>query len=145
MMLTRAWSHKLSAMAGLAAMLTILLWPAIPLRSLSVWFKTLTSLFPTNVFYPILAILIGSYVAFYVYDRKVAKCCLVRSAKTSSLSSIGGVLLGACPACIPVLGFFLPLSLTITLSYYSWIILLVSVALMSFSLWRAGAFSKVKI
>lgn len=139
----KVWTNKISAAVGLLVVAIVLLWPALPLRSLNVWFLTLTSKFPTNILYPIFALLIGSYAALYVYDRKVAKCCRVDATKASAASSILGILLGACPACIPALAFFLPLSLTIAIGYYSWIILLASIALILFSIWRAGGFQKL--
>jgi len=139
MVIIKAWKHRLSFSIGLIVILIVLLWPAIPLHSLNVWLQTLTSKFPTNVLYPIFAVLIGSYAALYTYDKKVARCCRVDT-KSSAIPSIFGVILGACPACIPAIAFFLPLSVTIAIGYYSWIILLASVALILFSLWRSGAF-----
>ena len=141
MPLFKAWTHKLSFSVGLLVIVIILLWPAIPLWSLDVWLQTLMSKFPTNILYPIFALLIGSYAALYTYDRKVAKCCRVSAA--TAAPSLLGIVLGACPACIPALAFFLPLSLTIAIGYYSWVILLASIALILFSIWRAGGFQKL--
>lgn len=142
MIIFKVWTHKLSASIGILVIGIVLLWPAIPLRSLDVWLQTLASKFPTNVLYPIFALLIGSYATLYTYDKKVAKCCRVDATKASAAPSILGILLGACPACIPALAFFLPLSVTIAIGYYSWIILLASIALILFSIWRAGGFQK---
>lgn len=139
MILFKVWMNKLSASIGLLTIAIVLLWPALPLRSLDIWWQTLISKFPTNTLYPIFAILVGSYAALYTYDKKVMKCCRVNATKTAA-PSVLGILLGACPACIPALAFFLPLSITITVSYYSWIILAASIGLILFSLWRAGAF-----
>lgn len=141
MVIFKVWTHKLSAFVGLLVIAIVLLWPALPLKSLDIWLQTLVSKFPTNVLYPIFAILVGSYAALYTYDREVAECCRVDASKTAA-PSVLGMLLGACPACIPVLAFFLPLSFTIAIGYYSWIILLASIILISFSLWRAGALQK---
>lgn len=142
MIIFKVWTHKLSAAVGVLVIGSVLLWPAIPLGSLDVWLQTLVSKFPTNVFYPTFALLIGSYAALYTYDKKVAKCCRVDATKASAAPSILGILLGACPACIPALAFFLPLSITIAIGYYSWLILLASIALILFSIWRAGGFQK---
>lgn len=139
----KIWTHKISATVGLLVIILVLLWPAFPLRSLDIWLQTLVSKFPTNVLYPIFAILMGSYAALYTYDRKVAKCCRVDATKATAAPSILGILLGACPACIPVLAFFLPLSITIAIGYYSWMILLASIGLILFSIWRAGGFQKI--
>lgn len=133
----KVWTHPLSATIGFVVMAVALLWPAVPLRGLDLWFATLTGKFPTNLLYPIYVLLVGSYAALYSYDKWVARCCQVSAAKTA-LPSLAGVLLGACPACIPVIAFFLPVSLTITLGYYSWIILAAAIALILFSIWRVG-------
>lgn len=138
----KVWTHKLSALIGIFTVGIVLFWPAIPLRSMNIWLQTLISKFPTNILYPFFALLIGSYAAMFIYDKKVARCCRVDATKASAAPSIFGILLGACPACIPALAFFLPLSVTIAIGYYSWIILLASIALILFSIWRAGGFQK---
>lgn len=142
MIIFKVWTHKLSTSIGILISGIVLLWPAIPLRSLDVWLQTLVSRFPINVLYPIFALLIGSYAALYIYDKKVAKSCRVEATKASVAPSLFGILLGVCPACIPTLAFFLPLSFTIAIGYYSWIILLVSIGLIFFSIWKAGGFQK---
>lgn len=143
MIILKVWTNRISATVGLLVVAIVLLWPALPLRSLDVWLLTLTSKFPTSILYPIFALLVGSYAALYVYDRKVMKCCRVDATKASAAPSIFGIILGACPACIPALAFFLPISVTIAIGYYSWIILLVSIVLILFSIWRAGGFQKL--
>lgn len=142
MVILKVWTNKVSATVGILVIAVVLLWPAIPLRSLDIWAQTLIQKFPTNVLYPIFALLMGSYIALCTYDKKVAKCCRVDATKASAAPSVLGVILGACPACIPTLAFFLPLSVTITIGYYSWIILLASITLILFSIWRAGGFQK---
>ena len=138
--IVKAWKYKKSRLYGLAVIAVTLLWPSIPLRSISAWFNTLINLFPTNILYPLLAVLSGSFTALYVYKKDKAKVCKVSKSGTSA--SIFGVLLGACPACIPALGFFLPLSLTVTLSYLSWIILLFSILILLFVISKQGGFKK---
>lgn len=138
----KAWTHKISATAGLMVLAATLLWPAVPLRSLDVWVQTLVAKFPTNVLYSIFALTIGTYVALFVYDRKVAKCCRVGASKTGAAASIFGILLGACPACIPLIAFFLPLSFTIAIGYYSWAILLGAILILLWSIWRIGGFQR---
>ncbi|HSH55476.1 MAG TPA: hypothetical protein VK983_01460 [Candidatus Limnocylindrales bacterium] len=143
MVILQAWKHRLSAAVGLLVLAVILLWPAIPLQSLEVWYLTLTTKWPTNILYPIFAIVLATQAALFIYDKKVAKCCRTSQTKTSAASSAFGVLLGACPACIPVIGFFLPLSATIFIGYYSWIILIIAIALVTYSIKRAGGFQTV--
>lgn len=142
MVIIKVWTHPFSLSVGLIVAAVALLWPAVPLRGLDIWLPTLVAKFPTNVLYPVFAVLVGSYAALFIYDRRVAKCCRVTTAKSGAAASFFGILLGACPVCIPVLAFFLPLSFTIVLGYYSWMILLGASILIFFSLWRSGAFQK---
>lgn len=138
MPLLKAWRHPLSAAVGLAAIAVVLLWPAIPLRSLPVWLQTLTSKFPTNVLYPLYALAVGSYAAVFTHDRKVAACCRVGARRSGIVPAFLGALLGACPACIPVVAAVLPLSVTTALGYYSWLILLTALLLTVGWLWWLG-------
>lgn len=106
MILLKAWSHKNSLIFGLIILAVVILWPSIPLRSIEVWLKTLIGTFPMNILYPLFAIAVASYGALYVYERKVLKCCNIRNTKITSISSVAGIILGACPSCIPLLAFF---------------------------------------
>lgn len=142
MIILEAWKHRLSLLTGLAVLAVVMLWPAIPLRGLDIWFLTLFTEFPTNILYPLFALAVATQAALFIYDKKVAKCCRVEQTKSSAASSFAGVLLGACPACIPVIGFFLPLSATIVIGYYSWIILIIAIALILYSIKRAGGFQR---
>lgn len=137
MKLIKAWTHWKSARWGIVIGLIALLWPAIPLKGLDVWMKTLSGLFPTNVLYPILVFLIASFATLHAYNRH-RKTCSMDSTATSA--SFVGVLFGACPACIPALAFFLPLSVTVTLSYYSWVFLVASVLILIFALYKMEGF-----
>lgn len=133
----------MSGMAGLVTFFVILLWPSITLRSLDTWLQTLVSLFPTNIFYPIMSFLTASFVAIYVYNKKVAACCPSKSAATCSSASAIGVFLGACPACIPALAFFLPLSATVFLSYLSGVFLIVAIVILLFSIHKMNGFKRL--
>ena len=144
MIILKAWTSKFSFISGLLVMAIVLLWPALSLGSLDIWLQTIGSKCSTKVLYPIFAFLAGSYAALYIYNRKVMKCCGINATKVSAAPALLGIFLGTCPACIPALAFFLPLSLSIAIGYYSWIILLVSIALILFSLWRAGGFQKYR-
>lgn len=142
-LILKVWRNKISASAGIVAIALTLLWPSVPLRSLDAWLKTLVNLFPTNFLYPILAILIGTFVAIYIYNKRVQSCCSINSTKTGTSASLIGVFLGACPACIPALAFFLPLSVTITLSYFSWAFLLGSIIVLTFAIYKINGFRKI--
>lgn len=139
----KAWTHPRSITVGLIVLAITLLWPVIPLRSLDVWLLTLTAKFPTNVLYPLYALVAGTYAALYTYDRTVARCCRVTPTARKTTPALLGMFLGACPACIPALAFFLPLSFTIAVGYYSWLILTASLILLLFAMWRVGGFQRV--
>lgn len=140
MLLIDAWKNKKSAIWGIVIALIVLFWPAIPLRGLDIWMKTLFGLFPTNVLYPILIFLIASFVALFIYNKECKTCNINNTTATSA--SLVGVLLGACPACIPALAFFLPLSVTVTLSYFSWAFLLASIIILTFVIYKMNGFRK---
>lgn len=142
MMILKAWMHKLSAGIGVVVIAIVMLWPALLLGSINIWLQTLFSKFPINILYPLFAAIAGTYTAMYVYDRKVLKCCRVKTGKVAASSSFFGILLGACPACIPAVGFFLPLSATIAISYYSWIFLSASIIILLLFIWKGGGFKK---
>lgn len=144
MIMLKALTNKVSLISGLLVTTIILLWPAVPLQSLTVWFQILVSKSPNNILYPLFAILVGCYIALYVYDRKVAKCCNTKNTKITSFSSFMGIFVGACPACIPFLAFFLPLPMLLVLQSYSWIILSIAILIIFFSIWRMGGLTKQK-
>ena len=140
----KIWQHKISAVAALLTAVAVFLWPSIPLLSVSQWLQFFYNYTPQNYFYLLLSALAGIYFGIYVYDRKVSRCCSIKSAKIGATSSVGGVLLGACPACIPALAFFLPLSVSIVLSRISLVFLLISIGIMIFAIYRMNGFKRFK-
>lgn len=138
----KIWRHKLPALAALATMAFIFLWPSIPLGSVAVWLRFFAYYTPQNYFYALMTVLSGVYVGIYVYNRKVAACCSIDSIKTGVVGSLFGILLGACPACIPVLAFLLPLSATIVLSRLSVVFLIIAILIMLFSIYHMNGFKR---
>jgi hypothetical protein len=143
LLIFKIWRHKLPALWAILTMALVFLWPSVPLRGISNWLQFLYYYSPQNYFYAILSILSGIYVGIYVYDRKVQSCCSIQNKKAGAAGSVLGVLLGACPACIPVLAFLLPLSVSITLSRVSLLFLIIAIAIMLFSIYRMNGFRKV--
>jgi hypothetical protein len=90
-LLLKVWTNKNSSLIGLIALIFVLLWPSIPLRSVDLWFQTLLNLYPTKILYPILAFLTGSYAAIYYYNKKVQACCLIDNGKIGATSSLIGI------------------------------------------------------
>lgn len=139
-LILKVWRHKSSATAALATIAVTFLWPSIPLGSIFSWLQFLYYYYPQNYFYSLMTILAGLNVGIYVYNRRVASCCSVKSAKAGTAASFVGILIGACPACIPVLAFLLPLSITIGLSRVNIFFLLASIGVMLLAIYRMNGF-----
>jgi len=136
------WGRAWPSVTALAAMLAIFLWPSLPLRGIGNW---MTVYFHTPYLfylYPIIAVLSGIYVGLYVYNKKVAPCCSVESAHTGFVGSLTGILLGACPACIPVIAIFLPLAFNIFLSRIAPIFSVISIAILLWVIYKMNAFKQ---
>ena len=142
LLILKIWQHKLPALWAILSMAFVFLWPSIPLRGVANWLQFFYLYTPQNYLYAILAILSGLHVGIYVYNMKVAACCSINSIKTGTAGSLFGILLGACPACIPVLAFLLPLSATIVLSRLSLVFLIIAILIMFFSIYRMNGFKR---
>lgn len=138
--IAEAWKNRKYALIGIMIIIAVLFWPAIPLRGLDIWLKTMIDIKYIIFLYPVMAILIGSFAVLYAYNKQCRTCKINPAAGTSA--SFFGILLGACPACIPLLAFFLPLSVTVTLSYFSWIFLVASISILIFALYKMEGFKK---
>ena len=139
----KIWQHKFPALAALFTIAFVFLWPSIPLGGITKWLEFFYYYTPQNYLYLLMAIFSGLYVGIYVYDKTVARCCSINNRKVGILGSSVGILLGACPACIPVLAFFLPLSVTIVLSRISLAFLVIAINIMVFSIYRMNGFKKI--
>lgn len=139
----KIWQHKFPALAALFTIAFVFLWPSIPLGGITKWLEFFYYYTPQNYLYLLMAIFSGLYVGIYVYDKTVARCCSIQNRKVGILGSSVGILLGACPACIPVLAFFLPLSVTIVLSRISLAFLVIAIGIMAFSIYRMNGFKKI--
>jgi hypothetical protein len=142
LLIFKIWRHKLPALWAILTIAFVFLWPSIPLGGLAKWLQFFYFYTPQNYLYAFLSILSGLYVGIYVYNKKVAACCSIDSARTGAVGSITGILLGACPACIPVLAVLLPLSITIVLSRLSLIFLVIAILIMLFSIYRMNGFKR---
>lgn len=139
----KIWQHKFPALAALFTIAFVFLWPSIPLGGITKWLEFFYYYTPQNYLYLLMAIFSGLYVGIYVYDKTVARCCSIQNRKVGILGSFVGIFLGACPACIPVLAFFLPLSVTIVLSRISLAFLVIAIGIMVFSIYRMNGFKKI--
>lgn len=134
------WKYKYSAFSALGTMSVVFFWPALPLRGIINWLEFFYYYTPQNILYGAMTILSGLYVGLYVYNKRVCKTCSVGTGKTGTASVLGGILLGACPACIPALAIFLPLGITVFLSSISWVFLVLSIAVIAYLIYKMNGF-----
>ena len=97
------------------------------------------------ILFSIFSILFGITFAYQVYLWKQPKVCAIGTkatgAGTGSIGTLGTFLIAQCPACASLGALFLPLSVTITLTKFSWLINLATIGLL-FTLRYLGAFKK---
>jgi len=138
----KMWRHKLPAFAALTTAIAIFFWPALPLRSIANWLVIYANTPYLTFLYPAIAILSGVYIGLYVYNKKVAPCCSIETVKGGAAGSFVGVLLGACPACIPVIAIFLPLAFNVFLSRVAPIFSIISIAILLWVIYRMNGFKR---
>lgn len=147
LLVLRLWRHAWPALSASATMLAVFFWPAVPLGGVTDWLEFFYYYTPENYLYAALTLLSGLYVGIYVYNRKVCATCRIdarsNTGKAGAAGVVGGVLLGACPACIPALGIFLPLGASVYLSRISWVFLVLAVLLLLGLIYRMNGFRRV--
>jgi len=141
-LIIKMWGRAWPAVTAIITMLAIFLWPSLPLRGIGNWMTVYFNTPYLFYLYPIIAVLSGIYVGLYVYNKKVAPCCSVESARTGFAGSLTGILLGACPACIPVIAIFLPLAFNIFLSRIAPIFSVISIAVLLWVIYKMNAFKR---
>lgn len=138
----KMWGYKLPAFAALATMIAIFFWPALPLRGITNWLTIYANTPYLTLLYPAIAILSGEYMGLYVYNKKVAPCCSIETVRGGAVGSLTGILLGACPACIPVIAIFLPLAFNVFLSRIAPVFSLISVAILLLVIYQMNGFKR---
>ena len=136
------WGRAWPAVTALITMLAIFLWPSLPLRGIGNWMIVYVNTPYLLYLYPVIAVLSGIYVGLYVYNKKVAPCCSVERARAGFAGSLTGILLGACPACIPVIAIFLPLAFNVFLSRIAPIFSVISIVILLWVIYRMNAFKR---
>lgn len=142
-LILKIWRHKVPMLSTLATMMATFLWPSLFLGGIMNWLRFFYYYSPQNYLLAGVTLLSGVYMGLFVYDKKVAPCCPIDSKVGGAAGSIFGIILGACPACIPFLAVFLPLSATITLSYFSWIFSTAAIFILLFFIYRMNGFKKI--
>jgi len=142
LLIFRLWRHVWPSTAALATMVAVFFWPAVPLGGVSYWLQFLSYYTPQNYLYGALTVLAGLYVGIYIYNKKVCATCRLPDKKAGAAGVVGGVLLGACPACIPALAVFLPLGVSVYLSRISWVFLVLAIILLTFLIYQMNGFRR---
>lgn len=139
----KMWGHAWSTSTALITVMAIFLWPALPLRGIGNWLAVYINTPYLTYLYPIIAVLSGIYVGLYVYNKKIAPCCSIETANAGFAGSLTGILLGACPACIPVIAIFLPLAFNIFLSRIAPIFSVISIFILLYVIYKMNGFKRL--
>jgi hypothetical protein len=90
------------------------------------------------------SLLFGLAVSFQIFIRKETKVCKtskgIKGAGASGVGTIGFIFVSSCPACATLGLVFIPVSFVSVIAQYNWLINLVSIGLLLFTLNYLGAF-----
>ncbi len=113
-------------------------------HNVDVWLATIPTL--NAIMLGVFTILFGATFSFQVHIWQLPKTCSVQQkisgAGTSSLGTMGLFLVAQCPACASLGALFLPLSATVFLTQYSWLLNVLGIGLLIFTLNHLGAFAQ---
>ncbi len=109
------------------------------------WYLALVERPYNTVLYISFSILFGMLVSLQLYNKEICKTCNVKmeNKKGTSVGAAGSILgfaIGVCPACIGLIGLFVPLTISITLTNYSWMFLMVAIIILLFAIYKMGGF-----
>ncbi|MFH1978077.1 MAG: hypothetical protein ABIJ92_02020 [Candidatus Aenigmatarchaeota archaeon] len=88
--------------------------------------------------------LFGAFVSFIIYRYRGPKVCDIKSTSGGGIGAAFAFIVGVCPGCIGFAGLLLPIGVVSTLAIYGPIFLLLSIALMLFSIHMNGGFKTKK-
>jgi len=111
------------------------------------WYLTLADRPLNTGLYIVFSSLFGLLVSLQLYNKHICKTCNIKmdNKKATSFGGLGaffGFALGVCPACIGLIGLLLPLTVSITLTNYSWLFMGIAIAIMLASLKFLGGLDK---
>ena len=111
-----------------------------------IWFRELYQKPLNSALYIIFSVLFGMFMTLYLYAKK---SCIDCKASEPTKSGIAGTLLGfiigVCPACFSFIGFFVPLSVSILLTTFAPIFIIVSISIIVYSIYRVGGFKSISV
>lgn len=113
-------------------------------HNMDVWFATIP--WYNAILTIVFTVLFGTTFSYQIFLWRQPKTCSVQQkvagAGTTGIGSIGLFLIAQCPACASLGTLFLPLSAMAFLTQYSWMINLLTIGALLFTLNYLGAFKK---
>ena len=113
-------------------------------NSFESWYLTLLKSPLNSSLYVAFSLLFGALISLQVYnlDKKCKECDTKTGKRTGFFGVVIGLLIGICPACIGLLGLILPLGTSLTLTYYGWVFMIVSIGILILSIYLLGGFKE---
>ena len=151
MRIINALKYKKSLISGTIAVLIVAL--VIPIiqtgffqNNFKLWFSTMIKNPLNSLLYIIFSLVFGLMISLQVFNLKHPKLCKDCDAKkgvrTGISGGVVGLLIGICPACIGLIGFVFPLGVSLTLTYYGKLFILLAIIIMTLSIYLLGGFKK---
>ena len=105
------------------------------------WLSVTSPLYTISLI--VFSILFGLTISFQIYVRKETKVCKVdkvKGASASGIGAIGFIFVSSCPACATLGLIFIPVSFVSVITQFNWLLNLISIGLLLFTLYYLGAF-----
>ncbi len=113
-------------------------------HNISVWFATIP--FSNLILFIVFTALFGITFSFQVYNWMQPKTCSVNqkagAAGSSGVGTLGLFLVAQCPACASLGSLFLPLSAITFLTEFSWLLNIIGIGLLLFTINYLGGFKE---
>ncbi len=110
-----------------------------------IWFTDIFQKPLNSILYFVFSILFGMFISLYLYSRKKCFDCKTEKARSGFLGSILGFIFGVCPACFSFIGFLLPLGPSLFLTTYSPVFTILSISIITFSIFKLGGFKRTTV
>jgi hypothetical protein len=99
-----------------------------------------------SVLYIIFSVLFGMFMTLYLYVKKSCiECKASKPIKSGIAGTLLGFIIGVCPACFSFIAFLVPLSVSILLTTFAPIFMIVSIAIILYSIFKLGGFKSISV
>jgi len=137
------------AIAVISAIAIFFLFPLIQLINTSlafaIWFLDLQQKPLSSTLYVAFSILFGMFISLYLFTKNKCFDCKRENARTGFAGSLVGFMVGVCPACFSFIGLLLPLGLGLFLTTYSPLFTVLSISIITFSIFKLGGFKRTTV